>query len=222
MTIYIYILFGKLESYYVASIQSLLNYARGCSVLIFTDNCNIQLNPKSDDVEIIIVPIPKWISRLQHYQKNLFLKVLAAYEIVSNKYVYLDADTYVRADISDLFNIEFKDKIFAGAKAEKWINSHCCEEIYNAGVLIVNATGIRTKYTKNALIAEIEKYPNLTDEDIFNIVFKENVMPFDGALPNLSKYNNILWESESNGCLKLETSKIWHFCKYPQEILKLL
>lgn len=101
---------------------------------------------------------------------------------IVDKIIYLDCDTIVNDDISEMWNIEMKDKCIYGVKdciGKRYFKSIglTSNEIYvNAGVLLMNVREIRksdisdmiSKFLKNN-----SKRIYYADQDILNGVFKE-------------------------------------------------
>ncbi len=97
-----------------------------------------------------------------------------------DRVLWLDADILVRRSITELYNIDFEGRSFAGV----WDNSSDPEErlgikdYINAGILMINAEKIkRTEKIREFwdLVASPEYVGELPDQDALNIVFKDDI-----------------------------------------------
>ena len=108
-----------------------------------------------------------------------------------NKVLYLDSDTYVWGDISDLFGLDISDVYIAGA-----LDSYIVSEseyipeglqdksgYVNAGVLCMNLEKIRVDSLQEKMLEHISKRYLYNDQDILNVVCQNRILHFD------DKYN---------------------------------
>lgn len=113
---------------------------------------------------------------------RLFSGILMPEEI--EKVLYLDCDTIIKQNISDIWNIDMKDNIFYGVKdciGKKYKENVGIDGdgVYiNAGVLLINLDRLR----KIAVLEEIDKYLskyksyiNYADQDILNGIFSSKI-----------------------------------------------
>ena len=110
--------------------------------------------------------------------------------IQQDKCLYLDADTMVVKDISELYNINV-DNYFAGMvedKSSATMRCRCSEVLkegatfFNSGVMLLNLKAIRAGYLEKAWF-DILKTHKYTDQDAINHVFCGRIL----SLP--LKYN---------------------------------
>ena len=135
-----------------------------------------------------------------------------------DKAIYLDVDVLVKADLSELWDIDMKNNYVHGVRADvnifsSWSHKRTRFDYWtkfddwrgnyiNAGVLLLNLNMIR----KNSVIErciELIDYPFFyQDQDIINLVMK----PFIGFLP--PKFNCMTFYTDK-GLLKLEKQRIF-------------
>ena len=135
---------------------------------------------------------------ISHITEQTYYRLRAA-EILPDKYdkcIYLDIDTVVNCDLSDLYNVDLDDNYVAGVKApgyhydifpEAW-NKNYSEKIgipsinqyINAGVIVLNLQKIRKDNLTPVLYEEaLKSYPT-QDQDVINKVFYNKIkhLPF--------------------------------------------
>ena len=127
---------------------------------------------------------------ISHITEQTYYRLRAA-EILPTKYnkcVYLDIDTIVNGDLSDLYNIDLEDNYVAGVKAPGYHfspdgNIKYCERIgipsidqyINAGVIILNLEKIRENNLTPILCEEaLKNYPTV-DQDVINKIFYNHI-----------------------------------------------
>ena len=110
------------------------------------------------------------------------------------KMIYLDSDTIVNLDISDLWQIPLEDKILATCTEKEQNggdttseNPLCkdglvrAEDYFNSGVLVINLEKLRGSEYANLqagikFIAENPKYNAFMDQDILNYCFSKSMV----------------------------------------------
>lgn len=133
---------------------------------------------------------------------------LADYFLDINKVIYLDVDTYINGDLSELWNIDIGSNYVSGVRADvniynSWENKLANYEYWkeledlrgnyiNAGVMIMNL-----KLIREAMLPVLWKskasYPYFyQDQDIINLTCK----PFIGILP--MKFNSMTFYTEDD------------------------
>ena len=114
-----------------------------------------------------------------------------------NKIIYLDVDVIVFKDLSNLYNINFNDKMILGLPLPK--NSNYT---INCGILLLNLKKMREinmeKKILNILINTKEKYI-CADQDIINKYFKEyiGVFPPENQARPLNEKDSIKFNNDS-------------------------
>ncbi len=155
--------------------------------------------------------------------------------------LYLDGDIIVNKDILPFYHMNLGNNMFAACedvalspyriRLEKNDHDEACillnsiqslnknqdREYFNAGVLLMDASQIRNKYTVNELIDfidSINKYLKYPDQDILNFFFGDKICSVDPMLYNCqiggihySKGNDIMRET----CIMHFTgNRPWH------------
>lgn len=149
------------------------------------DNINT-LKKISNDIEIIHCDNKYKNIELQNDQLSpaTFLKVdipqiFTQYE----KVLYLDCDTTIHKDLTDLYNIDITD-LYAGVVKDMCISRDKkapipdgLKDYFNAGVILFNCTKNRqdNMYEKITDVYKLGKYNKYGDQNAFNILWHEKV-----------------------------------------------
>lgn len=126
-----------------------------------------------------------------------------------DKCIYLDCDTIIVSDISDLYDIEINNYLIAGVLAPGYINNTkskiYCEKIgihdlksyVNAGVLLFNLNLMRQRNVSSDFMKYIScEFPS-QDQDIINKVCYGKILPLDVKYNVMTKYAE--WSIEEYG-----------------------
>ncbi len=135
---------------------------------------------------------------IPHITEQTYYRLSAA-EILPDKYdkcIYLDIDTVVISDLTDLYNVDLEDNYVAGVKApgyhydifpEAWNKNYSgkigipsINQYINAGVIVLNLQKIRKDNLTPVLYDEaLKSYPT-QDQDVINKVFYNKIkhLPF--------------------------------------------
>ncbi len=113
-----------------------------------------------------------------------------------SKVVFLDADTIIKFDISELFNMDIgtnqlaavqdiprmQDNDFHSQFIKEKLEIKCCQ-YFNAGVLVFNLKYINNKTFLEHSMEALKKLENpfFQDQDVFNYIFKNNVYYLDNS-----------------------------------------
>lgn len=145
----------------------------------------IGVNRFNIDAECIFYPKPdlsmfKGLKQTGHISTAMIYRILAPFILNIDKAIYLDCDTIVRHDISELYNTPVK--LIAGVKDANYIRQakkNNLKTIYiNSGVLLMNLKALREM--KN-YFKRLEKVINggynlsLYDQDLINIAFQGKI-----------------------------------------------
>ena len=108
-----------------------------------------------------------------------------------NKIIYLDSDIICLKDLSNLYNLNFKEKIFIG-RIIYFNNLNHSFEI-NAGVLLLNLVGMRRMKIEKSVITLLNNgfHDSLHDQAIINNYYKKYI----GFLP--PEFNSITFSYEN-------------------------
>ena len=113
-----------------------------------------------------------------------------------SKVVFLDADTIIKFDISELFNMDIgtnqlaavqdiprmQDNDFHSQFIKEKLEIKCCQ-YFNAGVLVFNLQYINNRTFLAQSMEALKKLENpfFQDQDVFNYIFKNNVYYLDNS-----------------------------------------
>ena len=144
---------------------------------------------------------------ISHITEQTYYRLRAA-EILPVKYnkcIYLDVDTVVNDDISELYNIDLEDNYVAGVKGPIYhfsnngnikycqkIGLPSIEQYINAGVLVLNLKRIRDNNITPTLCEEaLKNYPTV-DQDVINKIFYNNIKHLHFKYNVMTKYKSIV------------------------------
>ena len=139
--------------------------------------------------------VPTTIDDGSYFGLEAYSRLFGAFKVPQNvnKLLYLDVDMVCTGDISELYDIEFEDKIWVGcidggielADLER-IQVPSNYKYINSGVLLINVQKIRKLYKEEDMVRLIMKnlkYIKYCDQDFINKEFNDEIKIID------SKYN---------------------------------
>lgn len=179
----------------------------------------INMNRRLEDIEKKL-PIRDYYSKTTYYR--IFIpEIFEGYD----KVIYIDSDTVVTGDISELYETELGDSYVAacheqvmiqvdefGTYAEKTVGISRYE-FFNAGVLLINCRKFREKSILKKFISLLNEYDfRVTqDEDYLNVLCKDRVLWLDQRW-NTEVFGDIGYPIEEAKILHyIMTSKPWHY-----------
>ena len=186
------------------------------------DNVNIKFVNVEEQIKSIKknMPIRDYYS-LTTYYRFLIAELFPQY----NKAIYIDSDTIVLGDISELFNKNLMDNYVGACNEQVMIQTdvfgECVEKVlgiershyFNAGVLLLNTKMLRTKKILERFIKILDLYTfSVTqDQDYLNVLCKGKVLFLDQSW-NTEVYGNIVVKEADIKILHyIMTSKPWHY-----------
>ena len=116
-----------------------------------------------------------------------------------NKVIYIDGDTIIRKDLSNLFNINIENYVLAAVRdyPQVLFNEQIFSinsDYFNTGVLLLNLSKFRKEnYTNKLIYAKTKLHnDNLMDQNVFNTVLKNKVLLLDIKynMPILNMYRS--------------------------------
>ena len=123
--------------------------------------------------------IPSEINTENRFGKYSLYRLLIPYLISEDKILYLDADTFVNGDISELYHTDLSDNLLAGVidigsnPYKPAIGFAQEDDYFNAGVTLMNLREIRRLNIHEQWTNEANtKLYALPDQDIMNITCK--------------------------------------------------
>lgn len=95
------------------------------------------------------------------------------------KVLYIDSDTVITHSLDDLYDTEFQEPVAAVIDANFDFNYTEREyfaksEYFNAGVLLIDLAKYRQVMKNQNIISILKKRPMFADQDVLNIIFKDN------------------------------------------------
>lgn len=200
---------------------------RAAVMSVKRDNCEIVF----DDVSQYLARLTKKLPVRDYYSKTTYYRLFIADMFPEyDKVIYIDSDTIVKKDISELFAVDLKDN-FVGAVPERVMAE---EEVYgnyveqclgidryayfNAGVLLINCAAFRENKLLERFAALLSEYDFVVtqDEDYLNVLCKDRTLLLDGKW-NAEIYKGIPAAEEDVAVFHyIMTSKPWHYkdCAY--------
>lgn len=204
------------ERYVNIAIKALLSNNDVKNIYLLTDEEPIKQWEKA--VHIDMRPYYKKYIRSDvnvdaRFTRYTLYRLLMPYCIDSDKVLYLDADTLVNGDISDLYNIDMGDCIIAGVEDTGITKSQLNaigisnDAVYvNAGVLLMNLKKIRSEGLPHTWLHLINKrWYSCHDQDVINMTCQ----------PRIKTVSNIYNASLSTG--QPENPVIIHYAGPPHQ-----
>ncbi len=183
------------------------------------------------DVTEGLKSISKKLPVRDYYSKTTYYRLFIAETFTAyDKAIYIDSDTIVQGDISELYNTDIGDAYLGacheqamvqvdtyGTYAERvvGISRH---NFFNAGIILINCEQFRNKKVLDQFIKYLHEYDFVVtqDEDYLNLICKDHVYWLDQRW-NTEIYCNIPYPIEEAKILHfIMTSKPWHYadCKH--------
>ena len=140
------------------------------------DKCSITTHDMGDDFK------NDWTST---WPPSMYYRLKAASVLSGiDKCVYIDGDTLIVKDLSELFNINLEENYIGGIldirSTRSFKNGICCNNYINSGVALLNLKKIREDDKEKELLQKVKENSSkhlytLPDQDIYNIVFKDKI-----------------------------------------------
>ncbi len=191
------------------------------------DNFDITFEDVTDYLKSISdkLPIRDYYSKTTYYR--LFIaEMFPEYD----KAIYIDSDTIVQGDISQLYFTDIRDAYVGachetvmiqedvfGTYVEKVIGISRYN-FFNAGILLINCDQFRTHFVLDKFIGHLHTYNFVVtqDEDYLNLICKDHVYWLDQRW-NTEIFGEIPYPVEEAKILHyIMTSKPWHYedCRF--------
>ncbi|MDO4503644.1 MAG: glycosyltransferase family 8 protein [Clostridia bacterium] len=147
--------------------------------IINRDKCSITTHDMGDDFK------KDWTS---DWPPSMYYRLKAASVLRGiDKCIYIDGDTLIVKDLSELFNINLGDNYLGGVldamsyrKFPDDSSTEDCKNYINSGVALINLKKIREDKKEKELLQKVQENTQhnkfgLPDQDIWNIVFKDKI-----------------------------------------------
>ncbi len=178
------------------------------------------------DVEKQVENISKKLPIRDYYSKTTYYRFLIAELFPQyDKAIYIDSDTIVLGDVSELFNHELNDNYVGACNEQVMLQTDVFGEYvekvldidrrnyFNAGILLLNTKMFRTKNILKKFIEMLDFYTfSVTqDQDYLNVLCKDKVLFLDQGW-NTEVYGTIpVKENKIKILHYIMTSKPWHY-----------
>lgn len=150
------------------------------------------------------------------YPDTIYYRLLA-HEFLPehlDKILYLDADMLCLNDVTDLYEMDLGDKLYAAAshnadgKILDYVNKLRLQNFemessyFNTGTLLMNLNAIRKVVKREAILDYIDRNRNrliLPDQDVLNGLYADMVEPVPDEIYNYDARYSLLYQAKSLG-----------------------
>lgn len=193
---------------------------------------------EDDDFSITFCDVTEYLTSLSdklpirdYYSKTTYYRLFIAEMFPEyNKAIYIDSDTVVQGDISELYNTDIGDAYVGACHEQAMVQ----EDVYgtyvekvvgvsrhnyfNAGVLLINCDEFRMRFVLDKFIHYLHFYDFVVtqDEDYLNLICKDHVYWLDQRW-NTEVFGEIPYPIEEARVVHyIMTNKPWHYsdCRY--------
>ena len=172
------------------------------SSLTAEDFTKINANVDRSRTKVYSVTVPAQLLNdapvLKRISKETYYRLLAVDYLPQSldRILYIDPDTIILNSLSEFYNLEFGDKLIAGAThVYSFIRRYNLRrlgmpkngEYINAGVLMMNLDGLRRSYTVKQIFDFITKNADklpLADQDVINALYGDKTIALNPAVIN--------------------------------------
>ena len=186
-----------------------------------------------EDHEIIFSDVADYLSKVSdklpirdYYSKTTYYRLFIA-EMFDEfeKVIYIDSDTVVTGDISELYNTQIGDNYLGACHEQAMLQVDAfgtyAERVvgisrynfFNAGVLLINCEEFRQHSVLEKFVGYLNEYNFVVtqDEDYLNLICKDHVYWLDGRW-NTEIFGEIPYGiSEAKVLHYIMTNKPWHY-----------
>ena len=225
----------------IVSIRSLIDNAdknRRYVIYILHDGISEQMQKQTQELktsfcDIKFISVKDRLKKIEknfplrdYYSKTTYYRMLIADAFPEyDKAVYIDSDTVVEGDVSELFDHDLKNN-FVGACHEQAmvqteVYGNYVEKVmginrnnfFNAGVMLINCKQFRQNNVLEQFIKLLDVYNFVVtqDEDYLNVICKDKVLWLDQKW-NVEVYGQISVEEKDMKIIHyIMVSKPWHY-----------
>ena len=196
------------------------------------------MNLRQDHVEISFDDVTEYLqtisSRLpirDYYSKTTYFRLFIAEMFPEyDKAIYVDADTIVQGDISQLYDVDIQDAYLGACHEQAMIQANVfgtyVEKVigisrynfFNAGLLLINCEQFRVSFVLDKFTDYLHYYDFVVtqDEDYLNLICKDHVYWLDQRW-NTEIFGEIPYPIQEARILHyIMTNKPWHYedCRF--------
>ncbi len=182
---------------------------------------------EGSDSRIIAIRVPDDLFQdapmLKRTSKATYYRLFASMYLPENleRILYIDPDTLILNDISEFYNLDFKESLFAGCghlpMFLNFINTSRLgmgfKSVYiNAGVLLMNLQAIRKEFSPNEVFDFVERRAStlyLADQDVLNALYGDRILTLDANLYNCDErcFKNLVKRYGTEGAVEFVENK---------------
>ena len=186
------------------------------------ENFTVSFEDVTDYLESISDKLPI----RDYYSKTTYFRLFIAEMFPEyDKAIYIDSDTVVQGDISELYNTDIKDAYVGACHEQAMVQvdeyGTYVEKVigvsrynfFNAGMILINCAQFRLRFILDKFIQYLHTYNFVVtqDEDYLNLICKDHVYWLDNRW-NTEVFGNIPYPIEEARVLHyIMTSKPWHY-----------
>lgn len=179
-----------------------------------------------DDVSDYLKSIDYKLHTRDYYSKTTYYRLFIPDMFPElDKALYVDSDTIILGDISELFNHDLKDNYVGACNEQVMIKmdvygtyvEQCIgidrNKFFNAGILLMNCRQFREKKLLDKFIKLLHEYKFVVtqDEDYLNVICKDKVLWIENNW-NIEQIGELWYEPKDYKLLHyVMTSKPWHY-----------
>ena len=196
-----------------------------------TDNVKIMLTEMHNSLESITNRIENQL-RADHFTLTIYYRIFLPFMFKEyDKAIYIDADTCVTGDISELYNIDLKDNLFAGCNDIScqysdilcnYFANHAgltIDKYINSGVLLMNMKKLREINFESKFLKILNEYHFDTvcpDQDYINAMAKGKILYLPNEWDAMPTGGNLVFDNPKI-CHYNLFLKPWHYDKIDYE-----
>ncbi len=179
-----------------------------------------------DDVTDYLHSISDKLPLRDYYSKTTYYRLFIAEMFPEyDKALYIDSDTVVQGDVSELYRTDLKDALVGACHEQAMVQVDVygtyVEKVigisryhfFNAGVLLINCHQFRVRFVLDKFIQYLHTYNFVVtqDEDYLNLICKDRVYWLDQRW-NTEVFGEIPYPMEEAKIVHyMMTSKPWHY-----------
>ncbi len=227
--------------YTIVSIKSLIeNASKNYEYKIYVLNASVSEEMKeetyklnAENLEILFVDVKEQLNKIgkilplrDYYSKTTYFRMFIAEMFPEyEKAIYIDSDTIVLGDVSELYNIDIKDCYVGACHEQAMVQTEVfgnyVEKVmgidrnnyFNAGMLLINCALFREEKVFEKFIELLSVYTFVVtqDEDYLNVICHNKVYWLNDGW-NVEVYGELpVPESEIKIIHYIMVSKPWHY-----------
>ena len=183
-----------------------------------------------EDVTDYLSTLSRDLPLRDYYSKTTYYRLfIADMHPELNKSLYIDADTVIQGDISELYNTDISDYYLAACHEQAMLNvdefgnyvEQCVGvsryNFFNCGILLINNKEWRSHKVLNRFMGLLNQYDFLVtqDEDYLNLICKDHVLFLDQKWNYETMFELPCPEKEVGVFHYIMFEKPWHYSNCP-------